>query len=395
MKILLYDNSGHPFQVQLSRALAMRGYQVLHIYSAAFQTPKGKLVKTNEDPKTFFIKGLKLSSPFKKYSFLKRWIQENQFGKLVVNEIKNYNPDVLIASNVPLDTLKHVQSYCAKNRIRLVFWVQDFYGIAIKNILKKKLSVLGSLIGNYYIRLEANLLNKSDFIVLITHHFIDVLKQMSVKNKKFTVIPNWAPLDELSVVNKKNDWSISNNLEDKFCFMYTGTLGLKHRPELLLNLAVQFQNYPDVIVVVISEGLGADWLSKKKEEYSLKNLLIMNFQPYELLSSIMGSADVLISILEKDAGIYSVPSKILSYMCASRPLLLSVPKENLASIIVKESDCGIVTGPANQNEFIEAAMNLYKDSQMRINKGRNARNYAAEHFQINSITKKFIDIINN
>ena len=125
MKIIVYDNSGHPFQVQLSRALAKNGYDVLHLYSASFQTPKGSLTKLKGDPDSFSIKGLLLPSKFEKYSFVKRWKQENDFGKLVINEIKNFEPDILVASNVPLDTLKHVQSFCAKKRIKLIYWVQD------------------------------------------------------------------------------------------------------------------------------------------------------------------------------------------------------------------------------------------------------------------------------
>ena len=43
LRILVSDYSGHPFQVQLSRELARRGHEVIHSYSAGFQTPKGNL----------------------------------------------------------------------------------------------------------------------------------------------------------------------------------------------------------------------------------------------------------------------------------------------------------------------------------------------------------------
>jgi len=182
LRIIIYDNSGHPFQVQLSRALAAKGHNVLHLYSASFQTPKGNLCKLESDPKTFNIKGISLPSKFEKYSFIKRWQQENLFGELVNEEISEFNPDIVLASNVPLDTLRHVQSFCNKNKVKFVFWVQDFYGIAIRNILKKKLSFLGDLIGYYYINVEKKLLNKSNHIVLITKHFSDVLRMMNVNN---------------------------------------------------------------------------------------------------------------------------------------------------------------------------------------------------------------------
>lgn len=109
----------------------------------------------------------------------------------------------------------------------------------------------------------------------------------------------------------------------------------------------------------------------------------------------MGTADVLISILEKEAGVYSVPSKILSYMCAQRALLLSVPEENLASIIVKESDSGFIASPDDEEEFLNLAAKLYQDEDLRNKKGINARSYAEKYFNINSITEKFETIINN
>ena len=43
LRIAVHDYSGHPFQVQLSRALAERGHEVLHLYSTRFQTPRGPL----------------------------------------------------------------------------------------------------------------------------------------------------------------------------------------------------------------------------------------------------------------------------------------------------------------------------------------------------------------
>jgi hypothetical protein len=41
MRIAVCDYCGHPFQVQLSRQLARRGHDVLHLHSADFVTPKG------------------------------------------------------------------------------------------------------------------------------------------------------------------------------------------------------------------------------------------------------------------------------------------------------------------------------------------------------------------
>lgn len=393
MRIIVYDNSGHPFQVQLSRALANKGHQVLHLFSKSFQTPKGNLIKKEDDPFTFNIKGLSLSKSFNKYSFFERWIQEKKFGKLVSKEIESFLPDVLISSNVPIDTQEYVLNACKKCNAQFVFWVQDFYGIAIKKILTSKLRFLGSLIGSYYVYREKQLLRKSDKIILISEDFKNILNLWKLSKSNVFVIPNWAPIQEISVETKKNSWSEENDFHDNFCFIYSGTLGLKHNPELLIELAKEFNQDRNVKVVVVSEGIGANWLKKKKEECNLQNLIVMDFQPFEVLPKVFGTADVLISILEEDAGIYSVPSKVLSYLCAKRALLLSVPKDNMAAKIVQQFNMGLVSSPNELSTFIEAARLLYENKKMRTTLGINSRNYAEKYFNIEDITNQFLNII--
>ena len=47
-------------------------------------------------------------------------------------------------------------------------------------------------------------------------------------------------------------------------------------------------------------------------------------------------------MIEADAGKFAVPSKVPSYMCAGRPILLAAPKENLAARTVARANAGIV-----------------------------------------------------
>ena len=395
MRIIVYDNSGHPFTVQLSRTLANKEHQILHLFSQSFQSPKGSFEKKGDDSSTLEIKGISLLKPFNKYSFYERWIQEREFGRLVSTEIESFQPDVLISCNVPIDTQKYVLNACKKCNAQFIFWVQDFYGIAIKKIMTNKFYFLGRLIGSYYVYQEKRLLKQSDKIILISEDFKDILNIWKVRSSNIFSIPNWAPIQEIPVEKKINNWSQSNALHDKFCFIYSGTLGLKHNPELLIELAKEFRQNENVKIVVVSEGIGADWLKKKKVELDLQNIVLLDFQPFEVLPKVLGTADVLISILEEDAGIYSVPSKVLSYLCAKKALLLAVPKENQAAKIVNQFKMGLVSSPNELSKFIDNAKLLYKNKILRTTLGTNSRNYAEKYFNIEDITNQFINIIKN
>ena len=43
MKIFIHDYAGHPFQVDLSKKLAQKGYEVFHAYFAVDAGPKGNM----------------------------------------------------------------------------------------------------------------------------------------------------------------------------------------------------------------------------------------------------------------------------------------------------------------------------------------------------------------
>lgn len=392
MKILIHDYSGHPFQVQLSRTLAKRNHHVLHLYCSSFQTPRGIVQKLDTDGNNFSCRAIELSRPFEKYKFTKRIFQEIEYGNLLVKEVDKFKPDILISANNPLDPQRILLKHCKKNRVKFIFWLQDIYGYAINKLLTKKLSIIGRIIGSYYVRSEMSMLRQSDRIIIISEDFSDILAAAKIPENKIKLIHNWAPLDELKMQDKNNIWSRKHGLHDKLCIFYTGTLGLKHNPELLVNIALTLKDQRHIRIVVVSEGLGADFIKTKKKEYKLDNLIVMGFQPFELIPEVMGTADVLIAILDKEAGVYSVPSKVLTYHCAGRPLLLSVPRENLAARLVEGLETGIVVPPDEPDEFLGAVKRLIEDEGLRQKFGGNARKYAESTFDIEKITDKFEEI---
>jgi len=229
--------------------------------------------------------------------------------------------------------------------------------------------------------------------VAITEDFVPVLTRAGVPEEAVHVIHNWTPLNEIPICDRKNGWSHRNGLADFFCFLYSGTLGMKHNPQLLADLAWQYRHNPAVRVVVITEGLGEEYLKQKKAEHGLDNLIILPFQPYKELPEVLASADVLLALLEKDAGVFAVPSKVLTSLCAKRPLLLAMPLENLAARIVDKNEAGIVVEPENVSVFLEGAERLKEDKKLREQMGENGRRYAEEHFDIGKITDRFEAIL--
>lgn len=375
--------------MQLSRALAARGHDVTHAFAASIQTPRGALARRDEDPENFRVVGIGLSEPFQKQSFVKRRFQELEYGRIVAERAAEIRPDWVVSGNTPTEAQRLLHKRCTREGIRFGAWVQDFYGVAVQKLLAKRLPVLGHAIGGYYRWLDTRTLRTSDHIILITDDFRTLTDGMGVAAERVSVIENWAPLEELPIWPRHNAWSDEHGLSEKFVFLYSGTLGMKHDPGLLLELARHYRSDPEVEVVVISEGQGSQWLAAQKRELGLENLTLLPFQPFERMSEVLASAEVLMAILEPDAGIFSVPSKVLTYLCAGKPLLAAMPASNLATRIVTRHEAGLVVSPGDAAAFIEAAEKLRHNATLREDAARTGRAYAERTFDIDRITDEF------
>ncbi|HMP05113.1 MAG TPA: glycosyltransferase, partial [Lacipirellulaceae bacterium] len=365
MRILVHDYCGHPFQVQLSRALAARGHDVRHLYNSSFQTPRGALVKRGDDPRGFDVQPLDLGEMVPKTGFRRRLQLEAKYGRLLVDARRRFQPEVVLTANTPSIPQHKLMRDCRRNGVRHVFWVQDIYGIAAYSLLKKRVPVVGRAVGRYFISLDRASARGSDALVVITEDFRPIFQEWGVDSDRIHVIHNWSPLDELPQRDRDNDWAREQQLTQGPRFLYSGTLAMKHNPALLLELAKLLDERGEGQMIVISEGIGVEWLISQAAAAGVRSLRVLPFQPFERLPEVQGAADVLVAILEPDAGIFSVPSKVLSYMCAGRPILGAMPRQNLAARTIVDQEAGSVVDPDDAPGFCAAADALLADPGRR------------------------------
>jgi glycosyltransferase involved in cell wall biosynthesis len=372
MKFLVHDYSGHHFQAHLSRSLAQRGHAVTHVYFTDIRSPRAGLQRRPDDPPTLRFHALSLDVPFQKYNPLRRALQEREYGRRLANLIVSERPDWVILSNTPNDILDVLRERVPRE-VKILWWVQDVYSAAIKTLLRKKLGFLANLAGWFYRLKERRFAHRADAIVLITDDFVDEIGSHGVPSQRMAVIENWSPLDELVPVARENAWKREHGFGGKTLVLYSGTLGLKHNPSVLLEAAEKFSHRDDVLFVVVSEGLGAEFIEAERVKRGLKNLKLLPWQPYERLSEVLSAGDVLVALIEKEAGVFSVPSKVLSYLCVGHPVLAAIPRNNLAAKTIIRSGAGYVVEPGDTKAFLDKLEILVANPLLRQQMGKEAR----------------------
>jgi len=388
MRLLIHDFAGHPFQAQLSRRLAQRDHSVTHVYPVGLAGPKGLLTAVQSDSTRLNIRGIQLSSQFRKYSAHRRFVTQRKYANDLKKLIHRTQPDVVLSGNTPIDIQAELLWHCRANRVGFVHWLQDIYCEALRFFLKRRLPLVASPIATMFKLLERAVVSRSDHTVAISPDFRNLLCRWKVPESRITVIENWAPLEENVQAPRDNEWRRSQELGERPVLLYSGTLGMKHRPDLLYLLAERLRQ--ECTVVVITEGIGRDYLDKMPR---LGNLRTLQFQPYERMPEVLASADVLLATLEADAGQFAVPSKILTYLCAGRPILLAGPKENLSASIIERSGAGMVVDPNDPSAWIRAATTLISELNLRARLGSSARIYAERTFDIERIADTFESVL--
>ncbi|ALO99463.1 Lipopolysaccharide biosynthesis protein [Streptomyces hygroscopicus subsp. limoneus] len=392
MRILVHDYSGHPFQAQLSRELARRGHQVVHSTCTAYVSGKGDLAAPAAGLRFATIgDGVRL----RKEAYFRRLGQETRLGLELARQVRREQPDVALLSNLPIPVLVVTAAVLKRLRIPWVLWHQDVTAVALESFaaadVAKSMGVAAKVFGAG----EKWSARQAAAIVVIADSFVRVHERWGTAGK-VTVIPNWAPLDEIVPVARTNGWSAEHGLHDVRTVLYSGTLGLKHNPALLVRLAERLREQGSPVrLVVVNDGPAVPVLRDAAAARGV-DLTLLPFQPYERLPEVLGTGDVLVVLLGPEAGQFSVPSKTLSYLCAGRPVLGLMPADNLAARLLRQA--GSAVFPPEESALEGAATwvrEVLSDPARAERLGKESRALAEREFALEGCASRFEDILHS
>lgn len=369
-ELLISDYAGHSFTYEVAAALNRSEWTTAYSYCSTNISPKGRLAADD-----MTVLPLSSGRTFDKYNLRRRLISELRYGVKAAWAVWRVRPNVHVVCNMPLVSLLVIWLACVPRRTKLVIWFQDVQsGLAV------------GLLGDGWVArtltwMESFLLRRARRVIAISPELEAEALRRGVRHDRLGVLENWAPIEALPVRPRDNPWSSSNGLSGVTTFLYSGTLARKHNPALLVDLARAIEPL-DGRVVVVSEGEGSEWLAQQAGDLKIPNLTLLPYQPFEDLPDVLGSADVLIVLLEPLAGPFSVPSKTLSYLCAGRAILGAMPMDNSAAItIAQRAGAGIVVGPADVGGFCAHALELAEQPELRAQLGAAGRDYAETNFR--------------
>jgi glycosyltransferase involved in cell wall biosynthesis len=393
LRVVVHDYLGHPHQAGLSRQLASRGHHVTHIYCDSLAMGRGNLSRHDDDPTGLSFVGVPLR-PLPGIEAAERLSRELRYARDVVRICHRSRADVVLSGNTP-PLVQAVLTIFV--RAAFIYWLQDLVNAAQAHKVGATPFLSGA--GRTWVRLcqflERFALRRSSAVVTISQLFRPFLDRLGKRAESVHTIENWGPEELLA--GQPGTWSQVDKVREHAdpILLYAGTLDGRHGLELLDTLGRQCADNGRGVVVVVSEGPSAELLRSRWQGDSARHLRVLDFQPFSEVPAMMNAADLLLVSLSPDAAGMSVPSKVLSYLCAGRPVLAAVPPRSPVADLLERSGAGVVAPPDDPERFASLADELLADPDRRSRMATAGRAYAEQHFDIRTVTDQFETVLHS
>lgn len=370
----------HNIYTDLLREFRKNGY-TLYIVSPVERKKKQRTHILKESNCT--ILKLKIGN-IQKTNYLEKGISLLQLQGQFIRGIKNYFPNVrfdLILYATPPINLQRVVEYVKKRDKAITYlMLKDIWpqGIVDLGILGKN-----SILCKYFKRKETQMYMISDYIGCMSENNVKYLIAHNAvsDNNKIEICPNSIEPMPLSTISREEILTMRERYQipkDKIVLLFGGNLGRPQGIDFLLQIIQAYQGNTFFFLIV---GDGTEYEKVRKgitEEHKDKALLI-KYLPKEEYERIVQLCDVGLIFLAPQFTVPNIPSRILSYMQASLPMLAATDSSTDLQRIFSESEMGywclngdVTTFLYNMNKLIE-----YDE---RVRMGQNARKYLENHY---------------
>ncbi len=201
------------------------------------------------------------------------------------------------------------------------------------------------------------------------------LEAKGVPPSRLRVIPNWADTSAIVPQERDNAWAREHELVDRFVVMHSGNVGHAQDLETLIRATPTLRDLDGLAVVVVGFGARHAYLESLRDELGADAVRFLPYQPRELLSLSLSSADVHYVGLARGLAGYVVPSRLYGILAAGRPVLVAADPASETAQLVRHVGCGIWVPPGDPAAVGAAIRDLAAGEHDLVAMGRRGREY--------------------
>ncbi len=238
---------------------------------------------------------------------------------------------------------------------------------------------------------ELRIYKVSDYIGCMSPLGADYIlsKNRCLKENKVEVCPNSIYPCEMEESNDLPEIRKKYTIPEDACvFIFSGNLGIGHGLHFLVDAIHKLADYRKAFFVIGGSGTHFEYLENSFKDYEQNNVLLYSWLPKSDFDQIRATSDVGIVLVYKSTS-PQFPSRLLSYLEYSKPVLCAVNNYTDIGEIVEEANCGISVNHGDIDKFIQAIKYFAENVENSKKMGRNGRKLLLNEYTVS----KSYDII--
>lgn len=309
---------------------------------------------------------------------LSRFLENASFGissALVLAFVRK--PDVIYLNTWPIVASTLLQCAARWRRIPVVTSVQDLYP---DSLVSQRRTAKSSLLVRLVRRFDTAVARRSARLIVISERFAETYRSTrGIAAGRIEVIPNWADEDVCIDGERGRRFRARYRIApDERLFVYAGNIGVAAGIDVILD-AVRSVS-ADIRVLVAGSGADTDRIRSLSRPLGGR-VLVHSPWPVEETDDVLSAADVFLLPTRGEQSFASVPSKLIRYFLAARPVLATALPGSDLDCAVRDARAGWVVLP-DRPDLLAPAMEEVRSMPIEelAQTGRRAREYALAEY---------------
>lgn len=311
---------------------------------------------------------------------------ESQFKKGIEKYFNEETFDLILYSTPPITLQKAVSYVKHRDQAKTYLLLKDIFPQNAVDLDMLKTTGIKSLIYKYFRNKEEKLYAISDYIGCMSQLNVDyILKDNpSLVRENVEVCPNSIEPISISISDEeKRQIREKYNIPiDKTVFLYGGNLGRPQGIKFLVDCIRENEKNNLSHFLIVGSGTEFDQIQTYFDNEKPCNASLLNQLDKTDYEQLANSCDVGLIFLDHRFTIPNFPSRLLSYMQASIPVLAATDSNTDIGEVIEEGQFGYWCESTNVNIFNQHVQNLC-DEELRLQLGKNARTYLEKHYTAN------------
>lgn len=309
---------------------------------------------------------------------------------IVANAARSPRPDVIMAVCTPLQLGLGAALLARRWNVPFVFHVQDLVpesAVELGMLQRKSAIAVAD-------RMAAVAYRRAALITVIGPTFAAAIERRGVDPAKIEYLPNWVDSTSLVPGTRATAFRAQAGLTgDDFLVGYVGNMGFKQHMVTVVEAAGLLTDDPRIRFSLIGDGSDLASVKARIGDLGLGNVDLGAAVPRDRLPEILASADLLVVHQAAAVKDMVVPSKLLTYAAAGRPVLFAGHPRSAGALFVEESGGGVVIAPEDPRAMARAIEELRRDPERRRAMGAAGRAHVEGHHDIDAVLRRAEDLL--